>query len=205
MMNYTGCTGSSAAINWLRNTEININQPRIGFCVCISTSFALVFLIVLNSETIAKSYRFISGWFLTLLPWFFGCVTHFWCNASSPAVSFRFQMPFRTWFLVQLSSAYLCLSIYYKEGQTHSGFFGLRELRVYLGIIPESPGLKCPTLRWWRWESDQRQTGFFVAAAIIFLLSPWVQIPDSSHHLEGGYFSLNLSLCVYFEYFSLTL
>lgn len=68
MMNYTACSRSSAAINWLRNTEINIHRPRIGFCVCISTSFALVFWAVLNSQELNKFYRFISVLLLISLP-----------------------------------------------------------------------------------------------------------------------------------------
>lgn len=60
MMNYTAYTRSSAAINWLRNTEINIHQPRIGFCVCISTSF---FFNLFGCFELAKAYKVLQIYF----------------------------------------------------------------------------------------------------------------------------------------------
>lgn len=140
MMNYTACTRSSAARNWLRSTEINIHQPRIGFWICISTSFAWVFLVVLTSQVIAESYRFISGLFLIFLPYFWGFVTHFWGDASSPATSFHFQISFGTWFPVP---AFDFQFITVKD-RLPLDFFCLREVRIYLGVFSYSPGFNCP-------------------------------------------------------------
>lgn len=139
MMNYTACTRSSAARNWLRSTEINIHQPRIGFWICISTSFAWVFLVVLTSQVIAESYRFISGLF-HISPLLLGVCYSFlrWCIITCHVISFS------NIFSDMISSSCFCLSIYYSEGQTASGFFCLREVRIYLGVFSYSPGFNCP-------------------------------------------------------------
>lgn len=193
MMNYTACTRSSAARNWLRNTEINTHQPRIGSWICICTSFAWVFLVVLSSQMMAE---FISGLFLIFLPYFWGFVTHFWGDASSPATSFHFQMSFGMWFPVP-AFAFQFITV-----KDRLDFFCLREVRIYLGIFSYLLAFNCPTSCWWRLKVIKGKQGFFLTISITFLLSPWVQTPDSSHLLGGGDFPLKQSLCKSCAYIS---
>lgn len=112
MMNYTAHSRSSAAINWLRNTEINIHQPRIGFCVCINTLF--FFFNLFGCFELAEAYEVLQIYFcfvfhvtpiILCFPYLFlmcciiigyrfilrsllGC--DFWSNFPMPAFAFLF-------------------------------------------------------------------------------------------------------------------
>lgn len=154
MMNYTACTRSSAARNWLRNTEINTHQLRIGFWICISTSFSWVFLVLLNSQMIAESYRV-----LVFFPVYFSyfSFTSGGLLLISEVMHHHLLHHFIFKYLLGHDFQFLLLPFNLLQWRTDCPWtICLREVRIYLAIFSYSPGFNCPTLCWWRLKGDQR-------------------------------------------------